>query len=135
MTFIKVKENKRSNKYGYDSLRGYGSITDQFVDFVSSSGSSIINAGSDAARSAGSDAAERILRSSQFSEILDSVEGKAREGVKKEVSENALSLLGVAVASGALGGYLVKNTAGVAVASVIGILAGMKIINNSKNKQ
>lgn len=77
-----------------------------------------------------SDQLERALRSSEFGKVLDAVEGKAREGVKKEVAANLPALAVFTLAGGVIGGTLaqVGGTAGKAVVIGLAIWMGYGLV-------
>lgn len=85
----------------------------------------VVGAGEKVITDEGGDAIEKALRTTQFAQVLDAVEGKAREGVKKEASKNALALFGLAVGAGAVGGAIFTGKVGTIIAT--GLMAASVI--------
>lgn len=71
----------------------------------------------------GSDVASAFVQSTAFGQALDQVEARARAGVVAETQKNAVTLMLLALAGGAVGGYLFKGTTGLVVAGIIGYWA------------
>ncbi len=82
----------------------------------------VIGAGEKTLVDEGGDAISKALKTTQFKQVLDAVEGKAREGVKKEASKNALALFALAIGGGAIGGIVFKGAVGTMIAA--GLMAG-----------
>lgn len=75
--------------------------------------------------------AEDILRSSQYGGLLDAVEKKAGDAVVAKVKDNAVPLLMLSIATGAVGGALLsKHWVGILAAAGIAGWAANKVINS-----
>lgn len=79
----------------------------------------------------GSELAMAFVQSSAFKQALDAVEVRAREAVVKETKANAITLMALAVAGGAVGGFALKGSYGMVVATVIAFFAVKKLAGDS----
>lgn len=66
----------------------------------------------DGVQAQSSSAAQQLLQSSEFGVVLDKVQERAREAVVVETKKNAVTLLTLAVAGGAVGGALFRGPLG-----------------------
>ena len=69
---------------------------------------------------AGQDTASMLVRSTAFAQALDQVEQRARQAVVAETKNNAWTLFTLAVAGGAIGGFIFRGTPGVIAAVGLG---------------
>jgi hypothetical protein len=81
------------------------------------------------AQNVGSGLAEQAIRSSEFGALIDVVEEKARMAVVEETKKNAMLLIALAVAGGAVGGAIFKGPTGILVASAITAIAAVPLLN------
>ncbi len=104
----------------------------KLVNDVTKTGTQVVKTGQQAVKDNGASLAEELIRSTAFSEVLDKVEEKAKAGateaVKAEAGKNALSLGMLAIATGALGGAILRGKAGKLAALGIGALAVSRIL-------
>lgn len=92
----------------------------------------IVKGGQKVVTETGSKAIEDLLRSGEFGKVLDKVEEKAREGVKAEAKKNALNLAMLAVATGAIGGAVLRGKAGMVIAAGITVFAISRIVGGQE---
>lgn len=79
----------------------------------------------------GTDLATAFVQSAAFQQALDAVEVRAREAVVKETKANAITLMALAVAGGAVGGFALKGSYGLAAAALIAFFAVKKLAGDS----
>ena len=77
---------------------------------------------------AGGSFVESGLRSTEFGKVLDAVEEKATEAVVKETKKNAVLLITLALAGGAVGGSIFKGRNGLIVASLLTAVAATPLL-------
>jgi len=70
--------------------------------------------------SIGGDMATAFVQSTAFGQALQVVENRARAGVIAETQKNAITLMLLALAGGAVGGYVFRGTGGLVAAGLIG---------------
>lgn len=84
--------------------------------------------------SRGGTAVQELIKTTEFQQILNLVEQKAQEGVKKEVSRNAIQLFALGAAAGALGSVVFKGTAGLVGAGLLAAWAANSLTSTPKDK-
>lgn len=77
---------------------------------------------------AGGSLAESAIRTSEFGTVLDAVEETATKAVVKETKKNAVLLITLALAGGAVGGSIFKGRNGLIVASLLTAVAATPLL-------
>ncbi len=76
----------------------------------------------------GSALLDQALRSSEFGKVLDAVEQKAENAVIEQTKKNAVLLIALSVAGGAVGGAIFKGPVGIIAAGTIAGVAGVTLL-------
>lgn len=76
----------------------------------------VIESGRNVVSDRGAQLVEDMIRSTAFNRVLVKVEDSARKAVVEETQKNALALLALAIAGGAIGGVVGTSTPGKIVA-------------------
>lgn len=110
-------------------VNGLGaSFFDVIQDVFVETGERIVEGGQQLTEEQGAKFVEDIIDSTEFSKILDKVEDAGEDGVKKAASENALYLLGITLAGGAVGGMLSKSTVGIVATGAVAAWAAVNLM-------
>lgn len=110
-------------------VNGLGaSFFDVIQDVFVETGERIVEGGRQLTEEQSAKFVDEILDSTEFSQILDRVEDAGETGVKKAAGENALYLLGVAVAGGAVGGMLSRSTVGIVATGALAAWAAVSLL-------
>jgi hypothetical protein len=71
--------------------------------------------------------ASQLLSSSQFKKVLKEIEARAYKGAEDAAKKNAIYLMMMAAAGGALGGAVFKGRGGMIASGMIAAFAGYKL--------
>ena len=116
----------------YQELRGFDGWADNIIDMIVDEGTKTAKGGVKRLTDLAPNAIEDVLRSTQFRKVLEAVETQARQAVVVETQKNALNLMLLAIAGGAVGGYIFRGTFGALAASAIAVYAGAQLLDSGK---
>lgn len=77
-------------------------------------------------------AAEEIINSTAFKQALQMVRQEAEAGAMQAVKKNAVPLVGITIAAGAVGGMLFKGWTGAFLAAGLAGVSGIVLMQNMK---
>jgi outer membrane lipoprotein SlyB len=73
---------------------------------------------------------EEFIGSEQVQQALNSVVNQAQQAVVIETRKNAVNMLALAVAGGAVGGFILRGTTGKVLAGVVGAYALYRLVSS-----
>jgi hypothetical protein len=114
---------------GFDSVGGWADdLIDMIIDTGTKTATNAAKKGVSKITDIAPGAVDEVLRSSQFKQVLEAVEARAREAVVVETKRNAINLMLLAVAGGAIGGFVFRGVTGTVAASAIAVFAGYQLM-------
>jgi len=120
----------------YVVVPGYlGGPWEDLVSVLTPIAESTVQAGQGVVSDTGGQALNELLKSTQFKQVLDQVEAKARKGAEDVIKKEFFRLGLFAAASGAIGGTILRGTVGNAVALGLAVYAAWPYVSSGVAEQ
>lgn len=111
----------------YVSLNGFGGPLEDLVSLITPIAAGTVQEGQKLVADKSGELATQILNSSQFKVLLKEVEARAYKGAEDAAKKNAIYLMMMAAAGGALGAAVFRGKTGMIAAGGLAAFAGWQI--------
>jgi hypothetical protein len=106
---------------------GFGGVLEDLISIVTPIAAGTVQEGQQLITEKGGELAQQLLNSSQFKKVLKEVEARAYKGAEDAAKKNAIYLMMMAGAGGALGAAVFKGKTGMVAAGALAAFAGWQL--------